>query len=69
MLSDEAAMANWFSWLAALCFVRMLKIKTEGVRSLYGEPVHGSAPDIAGKNMANPIATILKFFHGFKILF
>lgn len=23
------------------------------------EPVHGSAPDIAGKNMANPIATIL----------
>ena len=27
-------------------------------KSLY-EPVHGSAPDIAGKNMANPIATIL----------
>ena len=23
------------------------------------EPVHGSAPDIAGKNLANPIATIL----------
>ena len=23
------------------------------------EPVHGSAPDIAGKNMANPIATVL----------
>jgi 3-isopropylmalate dehydrogenase len=23
------------------------------------EPVHGSAPDIAGKNIANPIATIL----------
>lgn len=23
------------------------------------EPVHGSAPDIAGKNMANPLATIL----------
>lgn len=23
-----------------------------------GEPVHGSAPDIAGKNMANPIAAI-----------
>ncbi|MEM6655732.1 MAG: isocitrate/isopropylmalate family dehydrogenase, partial [Planctomycetota bacterium] len=22
------------------------------------EPVHGSAPDIAGKNLANPIATI-----------
>ena len=25
------------------------------------EPVHGSAPDIAGKNVANPIATILSF--------
>ena len=23
------------------------------------EPVHGSAPDIAGKDMANPLATIL----------
>jgi tartrate dehydrogenase/decarboxylase/D-malate dehydrogenase len=23
------------------------------------EPVHGSAPDIAGKNLANPIATFL----------
>ena len=23
------------------------------------EPVHGSAPDIAGKNIANPIATVL----------
>ncbi len=28
--------------------------------SLY-EPVHGSAPDIAGKNIANPIAMILSF--------
>ena len=27
-------------------------------KSLY-EPVHGSAPDIAGKNIANPIAMIL----------
>ena len=23
------------------------------------EPVHGSAPDIAGKNMANPTATVM----------
>ncbi len=23
------------------------------------EPVHGSAPDIAGKNIANPLATVL----------
>ena len=27
-------------------------------RGLY-EPIHGSAPDIAGKGLANPIATIL----------
>ena len=30
----------------------------DGTRGLY-EPIHGSAPDIAGKNIANPIATIL----------
>ena len=30
------------------------------MRSMY-EPVHGSAPDIAGKGIANPIATILSF--------
>lgn len=30
----------------------------DGKRSIY-EPVHGSAPDIAGKGVANPIATIL----------
>ena len=29
-----------------------------GTRGLY-EPIHGSAPDIAGENKANPIATIL----------
>lgn len=27
-------------------------------KGLY-EPIHGSAPDIAGKNLANPIATVL----------
>ncbi len=30
----------------------------EGTRGLY-EPIHGSAPDIAGKGIANPVATIL----------
>lgn len=30
----------------------------EGTRGLY-EPIHGSAPDIAGKEIANPIGTIL----------
>lgn len=31
---------------------------SSGTRGLY-EPIHGSAPDIAGQNKANPIATIL----------
>jgi 3-isopropylmalate dehydrogenase len=30
----------------------------ENNKGLY-EPIHGSAPDIAGKNVANPLATIL----------
>jgi 3-isopropylmalate dehydrogenase len=30
----------------------------DGTRGLY-EPIHGSAPDLAGKNVANPIGTIL----------
>ncbi|MBV8536755.1 MAG: 3-isopropylmalate dehydrogenase, partial [Alphaproteobacteria bacterium] len=29
-------------------------------RALY-EPIHGSAPDIAGKDMANPLAMVLSF--------
>ena len=30
----------------------------DGTRGMY-EPIHGSAPDIAGQNKANPIGTIL----------
>ena len=36
------------------------KDKNGNMRSMY-EPVHGSAPDIAGKGIANPIASILSF--------
>jgi 3-isopropylmalate dehydrogenase len=32
-----------------------------GKRLALYEPVHGSAPDIAGKGLANPIATIASF--------
>jgi 3-isopropylmalate dehydrogenase len=32
--------------------------KTKKRKALY-EPVHGSAPDIAGKGIANPVGTIL----------
>ncbi|SOD91600.1 3-isopropylmalate dehydrogenase [Caenispirillum bisanense] len=34
---------------------------TTGKRYALYEPVHGSAPDIAGQNLANPLATILSF--------
>jgi 3-isopropylmalate dehydrogenase len=34
---------------------------TTGKRHALYEPVHGSAPDIAGKGMANPIAELLSF--------
>ena len=34
--------------------------KAGEMRAMY-EPIHGSAPDIAGKGIANPIATILSF--------
>src|SRR2546423_8304800 len=34
--------------------------KTSNRKELY-EPVHGSAPDIAGKGLANPIAMISSF--------
>ena len=36
------------------------KNKDGEMRSMY-EPIHGSAPDIAGKGIANPIASILSF--------
>jgi 3-isopropylmalate dehydrogenase len=35
--------------------------KTTGKRKAFYEPVHGSAPDIAGKGVANPIAMVASF--------
>ena len=57
MLSDEAAMLTGSLGLLPSASLG-LKDKNGKIRSLY-EPIHGSAPDIAGKNIANPIATIL----------
>jgi 3-isopropylmalate dehydrogenase len=37
-----------------------LDAKTKRRKAMY-EPVHGSAPDIAGKGMANPIAMLASF--------
>lgn len=38
-----------------------LGTEKDGKRAALYEPVHGSAPDIAGQGLANPLATILSF--------
>jgi 3-isopropylmalate dehydrogenase len=50
ILSDEAAMLTGS--------IGMLPSASVGAKVGLFEPIHGSAPDIAGKNIANPIATI-----------
>ena len=57
ILSDEAAMLTGSLGLLPSASLGA-RDKNSKIRSMY-EPVHGSAPDIAGKNIANPIATIL----------
>ncbi|MBK6597720.1 MAG: 3-isopropylmalate dehydrogenase [Proteobacteria bacterium] len=52
ILTDEAAM------LASSLGVLPSASLGDGKRGLY-EPIHGSAPDIAGRGIANPIGTIL----------
>ena len=51
ILSDEAAMLTGS--------IGMLPSASLGEGKALYEPIHGSAPDIAGKNIANPLATIL----------
>jgi 3-isopropylmalate dehydrogenase len=51
ILSDEAAMLTGS--------IGMLPSASLGPEKALYEPIHGSAPDIAGKNIANPLATIL----------
>jgi 3-isopropylmalate dehydrogenase len=59
MLSDEAAMLT--GSLGMLPSASLGARKSDGrIPALY-EPVHGSAPDIAGQDLANPIASILSF--------
>ncbi len=59
ILSDEAAMLTGSLGLLPSASLGA-KDKNGKMRSMY-EPVHGSAPDIAGSGKANPIATILSF--------
>ncbi len=52
ILSDEASQLTGSIGLLASASLG------DGTRGMY-EPIHGSAPDIAGQGLANPIATIL----------
>jgi 3-isopropylmalate dehydrogenase len=52
ILSDQASMLT-----GSIGMLPSASLDKHG-KGMY-EPIHGSAPDIAGKNLANPIATIL----------
>ncbi len=59
MLSDQASMLTGSLGLLPSASLGA-KNKDGKIRAMY-EPIHGSAPDIAGQGLANPIATILSF--------
>ncbi|MDE2601920.1 MAG: 3-isopropylmalate dehydrogenase [Bradyrhizobium sp.] len=60
MLSDIAAMLTGSLGMLPSASLGEIDDKTKKRRSLF-EPVHGSAPDIAGKGLANPIAMLASF--------
>jgi 3-isopropylmalate dehydrogenase len=60
ILSDCAAMLTGSLGMLPSASLGARDDATGRLPSLY-EPVHGSAPDIAGQGVANPIATILSF--------
>jgi len=59
LLSDCAAMLT--GSLGMLPSASLGSINSKGKRPGMYEPVHGSAPDISGKDKANPLAMILSF--------
>ncbi len=59
MLSDEAAMLT--GSLGMLPSASLGASDATGRRRALYEPVHGSAPDIAGSGLANPLACLLSF--------
>ena len=63
MLSDVAAMLTGSLGMLPSASLGAPDAKTGKRKALY-EPVHGSAPDIAGTGAANPIAMIASFRHG-----
>jgi len=60
MLSDIAAMLTGSLGMLPSASLGETDVKTQKRKALY-EPVHGSAPDIAGQGKANPIAMLASF--------
>ncbi len=60
ILSDIAAMLTGSLGMLPSASLGETDVKTRKRKALY-EPVHGSAPDIAGKGFANPIAMLTSF--------
>ncbi|HJU31270.1 MAG TPA: 3-isopropylmalate dehydrogenase [Hyphomicrobiaceae bacterium] len=60
MLSDQAAMLTGSIGMLPSASLGAPDSRTGARKALY-EPVHGSAPDIAGQGLANPIAAIASY--------
>jgi 3-isopropylmalate dehydrogenase len=60
MLSDVAAMLTGSLGMLPSASLGEVDARTRKRKAMY-EPVHGSAPDIAGKGVANPIAMLASF--------
>jgi 3-isopropylmalate dehydrogenase len=67
ILSDEAAQLT--GSIGMLPSASLGAKRADGKQSALYEPIHGSAPDIAGKGLANPIASILSLAMAFRYSF
>jgi len=67
ILSDTASMLT--GSLGMLPSASLGAKQADGKQWALYEPIHGSAPDIAGKNIANPIATVLSLAMMFRYSF
>ena len=67
VLSDEAAQLT--GSIGMLPSASLGAKRADGKQSALYEPIHGSAPDIAGKGLANPIASILSLGMAFRYSF
>jgi len=67
ILSDEASMLT--GSLGMLPSASLGAVRENGKQYALYEPIHGSAPDIAGKGVANPLATILSVAMMFRYSF